>query len=748
MLCKSLLISFILLLFGLTGYAQTKEEAEAAKAKLLKSKGNTPDKFTLLLTLSNYNLLKAGELKEDLDSATVYAIEARKVSLKLHDKVGYGKTILQEAMIKRESGDSKSAIALAVSTINYAQKNSLFELQGDGYLEYARILKIEEAFDQKIANFKLAVALYAKAQVKMKEADALKELADNYIYSGYVKESVSAITKAIKIYKSINYKDLQYAYTILSTGNRLDGNLNKALEYALTAEKIAEKRNDFSQQRSTIYNHIALIYNVLDKNDLAIQYWDKAVKIALKNNDIGTIKTIKLNKISVLIKMKNAVKAIEELDVTTQKYPPETFVEKVRINYFYINCYMLLKQYDKAKPYYENLKAFYDHGSENDPGRIYMCGSIINYLQKTNQASKTLGYLKELKLLAEESNNSLKSEYELYHFKTDSAMGNFKSAIGHFQKHKILSDSIFDLEKSKQFSSLELEYETEKKDKNIKLLQQQTQIQNTKIQKDAVNRILLIVSIFVLILFMGLLYNRYRLKQEANRNLEEKRKKIKEQNELLKKLLLEKEWLIKEIHHRVKNNLQIVISLLNTQSAYLDNKDALQAIRNSQHRMHAMSLIHQKLYQSDNLASIDMSWYIKELIGYLRDCFDTDKKIDYQLDIVTVDLDVSQAVPLGLILNEAISNAIKYAFPNEGKGIVQIELKNTHEHHYTLTISDNGIGIPSDFVIENSDSLGMNLMLGLSSQIDGDFEIRNENGLKIIINFIKKQQLTDKEDTN
>ncbi len=741
---KSHILCFLALFLGFISNAQTKEEVIAAKSRLPKIKESTPEKFTLLLRLSNYNLLKAGELKEDLDSATVYAIEARKVSLKLKDKVGYGKTILQEAMINRERGDSKKAIALAVATINYAKKNALFELQGDGYLEYARILKIEEAFDQKIANFQLAVTFFGKAKVKMKEADALKELADNYIYSGYTKESIAEITKAIKIYKSINYKDLQYAYTILSTGNRLDGNLNKALEYALTAEKIAEKRNDFSQQRSTIYNHIALIYNVLDKNDLAIQYWDKAFKIALKNNDIGTIKTIKLNKISVLIKMKNTVKAIEELDVITQKYPPETFVEKVRINYFYISCHIQLKQYEKAKPYYENLKAFYDNGSENDPGRIYMCSSIINYLQKTNQAHKTLGYLKELKTLAQESNHFLESEYELYCFKTDSAMGNLKAAIGHYQKYKILSDSIFNLEKSKQFSTLELEYETEKKDKNIKLLQQQSQIQKTKIDKDAVDRVILIVSIFVLILFMGLLYNRYRLKQEANRNLEEKRKKIKEQNELLKKLLLEKEWLIKEIHHRVKNNLQIVISLLNTQSAYLDNKDALLAIQNSQHRMHAMSLIHQKLYQSDNLASIDMAWYIKELIGYLRDCFDTDKKIDYQLDTVNVELDVSQAVPLGLILNEAISNAIKYAFPNEGKGIVQIELKNTHDNHYKLTISDNGIGVPNDFEIENRDSLGMNLMLGLSSQIDGDFEIKNENGLKIIINFIKKQQLTDK----
>ena len=149
-------------------------------------------------------------------------------------------------------------------------------------------------------------------------------------------------------------------------------------------------------------------------------------------------------------------------------------------------------------------------------------------------------------------------------------------------------------------------------------------------------------------------------------------------------MLIEKEWLLKEIHHRVKNNLQIVISLLNTQSAYVDNEDALLAIQNSQHRMHAMSLIHQKLYQSDNLANIDMSWYIYELISYMRECFDTDNKINFVLDTEKVYLDVAQAVPLGLIINEAISNAIKYAFPADRKGAVKIVLKNIGYNNYEL----------------------------------------------------------------
>lgn len=168
-------------------------------------------------------------------------------------------------------------------------------------------------------------------------------------------------------------------------------------------------------------------------------------------------------------------------------------------------------------------------------------------------------------------------------------------------------------------------------------------------------------------MFVGLIYNRYRLKRRSNLVLEQKQGEINAQNELLRKILNEKEWLLREIHHRVKNNLQIVISLLNTQSAYLDNEDALVAIRNSQNRMHAMSLIHQKLYQSDNLAEIDMKWYIKELVDYMIECFGTDNKIQFTLETEAIKLDVAQAVPLGLILNEAISNVIKYAFPADKK---------------------------------------------------------------------------------
>lgn len=236
-------------------------------------------------------------------------------------------------------------------------------------------------------------------------------------------------------------------------------------------------------------------------------------------------------------------------------------------------------------------------------------------------------------------------------------------------------------------------------------------------------------------IILGLFFRSRKVQQNNLEILQLKEEEISKRNEALNKLYIEKDWLLKELHHRVKNNLQIVISLLNTQSAYLENKDALLAIQDSQHRMNAISLIYQKIYESENLEIIDMCWYIPELVNYLKGAFNTDKKISYKLDIECVELDISQAIPLGLILNEAIVNAIKYAYPEMIQGEVNIRLKKIENETYQLIISDNGVGVPEHFELKNRNSLGMNLMHGLSSQVDGTFNIENKNGLTITINF-------------
>lgn len=248
-------------------------------------------------------------------------------------------------------------------------------------------------------------------------------------------------------------------------------------------------------------------------------------------------------------------------------------------------------------------------------------------------------------------------------------------------------------------------------------------------------------GMLAILLFVAALYNRNRIKQKNNRQLEQKQLEINQQNEQFKKLLSEKEWLLQEIHHRVKNNLQIVISLLNTQSAYLENEDARSAIRKSQQRIHAISLIHQKLYQSDDPATIDMQWYIHEIVKYLCDSFQA-QNIRFTLSIAPVQIDAIQAVPLGLILNEAISNSILYAFPRQQEGEVHVSLQNNSNTTCRLQITDNGIGLPEPFDAENNCSLGMSLMRGLSEQLKGDFSVTGNHGVTIIVTFAVTRELS------
>ena len=153
-----------------------------------------------------------------------------------------------------------------------------------------------------------------------------------------------------------------------------------------------------------------------------------------------------------------------------------------------------------------------------------------------------------------------------------------------------------------------------------------------------------------------------------------------------------------------------------------------------------MSLIHQKLYQSDNMANIDMNVYIHELVEYLDESFKQDKKVTINLQISPVKLDVSQAVPLGLILNEAISNSIKYAFAHKENGRIDILLEPLGEGQYLLCIADNGKGLPEGFDPYNTSSLGMSLMQGLSQQLEGDFLLENKDGLRVCVTF-KAMQL-------
>jgi len=204
----------------------------------------------------------------------------------------------------------------------------------------------------------------------------------------------------------------------------------------------------------------------------------------------------------------------------------------------------------------------------------------------------------------------------------------------------------------------------------------------------------------------------------------------------IKESLKEKEVLIKEIHHRVKNNLQVISSILNLQTNYIEDERTIEMLKDSQNRIKSMSFIHESLYQTRNLAQINFTEYIRNLVSNLGQSYNLFKEnvhIGYQLDEVSLGLDT--AIPLGLIINELITNSFKYAFSKSGKGTLEVVLKSMDNGNYSLVIADNGIGFPGDINFRTTESLGLQLVTTLVQQIQGQIELDNQKGAIFTILF-------------
>ncbi|MDI6643966.1 MAG: histidine kinase dimerization/phosphoacceptor domain -containing protein [Methanobacteriaceae archaeon] len=200
--------------------------------------------------------------------------------------------------------------------------------------------------------------------------------------------------------------------------------------------------------------------------------------------------------------------------------------------------------------------------------------------------------------------------------------------------------------------------------------------------------------------------------------------------------LKEKEILLKEIHHRVKNNLQIISSLIRLQSRYINDEKISEILNDSQNRIKSMSMVHEKLYQSDNLSKVDLNEYINNLAAELfRSYGKSIRKIKLKVDVCKILMDADATINFGLIINELLSNSLKYAFPDDLEGEIVIKFYKNSEGNYILLIGDNGIGLPSEFNISQSKSLGMRLVNNLCNQLNGDLKIIRENGTLFHIKF-------------
>ncbi len=210
----------------------------------------------------------------------------------------------------------------------------------------------------------------------------------------------------------------------------------------------------------------------------------------------------------------------------------------------------------------------------------------------------------------------------------------------------------------------------------------------------------------------------------------------KQAEEKIKSSLKEKETLLQEIHHRVKNNLTVVSSLLSLQGNSAQDERIKEALNESQGRIHAMSAVHESLYSSENLADIDLKPYLSKISGTLIQTYSLDSgKVRFNIEGDKILLNIEKASPVGLIINELISNSLKYAFPEDKLGEISINMKN-QDKELQLTVKDDGVGMPKDFDWKNSSSLGLKLVRTLvENQLDGSIDLDNLNGTKFTIKF-------------
>lgn|GEM_PF-1415384 len=223
-------------------------------------------------------------------------------------------------------------------------------------------------------------------------------------------------------------------------------------------------------------------------------------------------------------------------------------------------------------------------------------------------------------------------------------------------------------------------------------------------------------------------YNNIELLQEQKKTEKEIR------NSLDEKLIL-----VKEIHHRVKNNLQIISSLLHMQLTGLKDKKIISILKESEDRVKSMSLVHEKLYQSDLMATIDFTEYIRSLAESLISSYSVYDNVELKIETVPLMLSINTAIPCGLIVNEILTNSIKYAFPGNKEGIISIQLSVTDESIF-LKISDNGIGLPRELNMKKIKSLGLKLIQILTDQIDGSLEIESDKGTSFAITFSESEE--------
>jgi two-component sensor histidine kinase len=486
------------------------------------------------------------------------------------------------------------------------------------------------------------------------------------------------------------------------------------LQLGLYSESVRELRREFYQKTEkqrqdtntigNFYNDMGVHFNRANILDSAVFYFNKAKTIVDAKGKYDTDKTyydffsglIDGNIASALAKRKNFKEAIAPLKKDIYYSLKAKNLLSASNSYNLIaECYLELKQYDLARKYIDSCKPL---------------------IAEIEELSPTL------------SNMLVEAKYY-------KCTGNLNKAAEYYDRYIHYKDSITKTDNENKLINQQVSFELYQKEGL--LTEKEKIIQKNKLtaEHQKAQRSYLLLGIVVLIFVILLLVINTQMNKRRQSELFIKNKHIIQQKTAIENALKEKEFLIKEIHHRVKNNLQIISSMLNLQAETIDNSEAKEVLQESRLRINSMALIHQLLYNKNNMLNVSISDYLSTLLSQIESSYSSVSSnivTDLKCDNINIDLDT--AIPLGLIVNELVTNSYKHAFNKADTGAIHVTFnKNENANTYTLSVRDNGKGF--DPTKTRPHSLGMELIQMLAEQLNSKLTFTNNNGTLAEITF-------------
>jgi two-component sensor histidine kinase len=622
------------------------------------------------------------------------------------------------------------------------------------YYTYGEFFFEKPDYDSAIIYYNNAFTLYEALHDTFTMAETQRRLSQVYSGSSRVDEAIKAIDLSRKYYEILNMSRM--IYICIGMQANYQGQLQNTEKQVIYLDEMREMLKYFPDKRyNADYDRRLADFNLDQGNlKLAIELYFKALDFFDTLNYTWQTMSI-LNGIAMVhFYLKDYDTAIEYF-----KRVENLLIDSAPNDYHIGKTYKWLGQcYTEKKDYITGL--YYLHKSLSIRRRLRnnietirtlqnlalvhfyredSLESALNYLDEALELNRGLKNIKEISenrilkgkieylrgnknraIELVESGLSIAEEYHLPELIIDGAqtLSQWYASRGLYQKAYVLNrrcnelnDSLLSGESYKQTTRLELQHEFEKRqnEAELKHLQEKMQIK-AKLTRSKQARNYLIVIALLLIGLGSYIFRIYSRTRKAEK---------------------EKSALLKEIHHRVKNNLQVISSLLNLQSGRIYDDTTRAAVAESQSRVKSMALIHQLLYQSEMFTCIDFSKYLKQLMASLHNGYcQPGKNITYTIKADPVELDIDTAIPLGLIINELATNSYKYAFSNKDNGYIEIVFSKSNDEELHFTISDDGKGFPEDFDFDNADSLGLKLVKLLSRQIRAKLEYKVKDGVR------------------